>query len=108
MRIGAAWPWDATYGTMLAELEVQRTIKSALSELVGPSTTHTDNMGILDGLWRSEEGCIGQTHNDADPDDKKLRVIDRVVGKEGRRRQRCQGSPKAMRNLMSCPKTERK
>ena len=59
--------WYATYGTRLAELYVQRTIKRAqlvaftmaLSELVGPSTVHTDNMGIMDGLWRGEEGCVG-------------------------------------------------
>ena len=56
-------PWYATYGTMLAELEAQRTFENAelcaftmaLSELVGLSTIHTDKMGILDGLWRENE-----------------------------------------------------
>ena len=38
---------------MCAELEVQRTIKR--SELFGPSTIHTDNMGIVDGLWWDED-----------------------------------------------------
>ena len=58
---------------MLAELEVQRTIKRAelwaftmaLSELVGPSTIHAESIGILDGLWRGEEGCIGPEQKDA-------------------------------------------
>ena len=60
-------PWYAIYGTMLASLEVQRTIKRAelwafnmaLSVLIGPSTVHTDNMGIWAGMWRGEQGYIG-------------------------------------------------
>ena len=44
-------PWYAIYGTMLAMLEVQRTIKRALSwsltmtvaSLIGPSTFHTSS-----------------------------------------------------------------
>ena len=51
-------PWYAIYGTMMVELEVQRTINRAelwavtmaLSCLIGPSSSHTDNMGIIDGL----------------------------------------------------------
>ena len=43
---------------MLAQLEVQRTIKRAglwfftmaLSCLLGPATIHTDKMGVVDGL----------------------------------------------------------
>ena len=56
-------PWYATYGTMFATLEVQRTIKRAelcasaiaLASLIGPSTILTDEKGILDGSWRGEE-----------------------------------------------------
>ena len=44
-------PWYAIYGTMLAMLEVQRTIKSSLlwtltmavASLIGPSTFHTSS-----------------------------------------------------------------
>ena len=51
-------PCCATYGTMLAELEVQRTIQRAelcaismaLSAFVCPSTIHTD-------IWASWMGC---------------------------------------------------
>ena len=39
---------------------------TAVAELVGPSVIHTDKMGILDGLWRSDEGCFGPEHKDAD------------------------------------------
>ena len=58
---------------MLAEFEVQRTIKRtepwaftmALAGLIGPSTIHTDTMGIVDGWWREEEGCIVSKLKDA-------------------------------------------
>ena len=62
-------PWYDMCGTMLDELEVQRTIKRtvlwaftrALSGLLGPSTIHTDSVDNLDGLWRGGERCIGLT-----------------------------------------------
>ena len=46
------------YGTLDAALEVQRTIKKAeltcfphlLSRIVGPTTAHVDNKGIIDVL----------------------------------------------------------
>ena len=38
----------------------------ALASLIGPSTILTDEMGILDGLWRGEEGCLGPKQKDAD------------------------------------------
>ena len=64
----------AICGTMLIELEVQRTNKRTelwactlvLAGLIGPLTITTDNMGIVDGLWRREEGCSGPTQKDAD------------------------------------------
>ena len=61
--------------TMLAELEVHRTIQReepwaftmSLAGLIdGPSTIHMDNVGINDGMWRGEEGCCGAKQKDAD------------------------------------------
>ena len=51
------------YGSMEAELEVQRTIKRAeltaflclLMRVIGPVKVHVDNKGIIDGLWRGEK-----------------------------------------------------
>ena len=50
------------YGSMEAELEVQRTIKGAeltaslclLKRVIGPIRVHVDNKGIIDGLRRGE------------------------------------------------------
>ena len=55
--------WDllhGMYGSMEAELEVQRTIKRAeltafpwlLKKVIGPTKVYADNKGIIDGLWR--------------------------------------------------------
>ena len=57
---------ESISGAMLAELEVQRMIESAelwaftvaLAGLFGPFTIHTDSVGIIDELWRREEGGI--------------------------------------------------
>ena len=38
----------------------------AFSGLNDPSTIHTDSMGILDGMWRGEEGFTGPKQKDAD------------------------------------------
>ena len=54
------------YGSMEAELEVQRTIKRAeltaflcfLKRVIGPIKVHADNKGIIDGLRRGERKCI--------------------------------------------------
>ena len=54
-------------GTLDAELDVQRTIKRAeltdvlclLTGVVGPTTAHVDNEGIIDGLWTGEAKCLG-------------------------------------------------
>ena len=48
------------YGSIEAELEVQRTIKRAeltafpclLKKVIGPTKVYADNKGIIDGLWR--------------------------------------------------------
>ena len=61
------------YGTLEADLEVQRTTKRSaltaflclLSRIVGPTTAHVDNKGILDGLRRGEMKCIGPKAKDA-------------------------------------------
>ena len=55
-------PIHRMYGTLDAELEVQRTINRAeltvflclFRKAVGPTMVHVDNQGIIDGLWRSE------------------------------------------------------
>ena len=55
----------AIYGTMLAEMGVRskraelRTCTMALSGLIEPCTIHADNVGIIEGLSRGEEGCLG-------------------------------------------------
>ena len=60
------------YGSMDAELEVQRTTKRAeltaffclLKKVIGPIKVHVDN--IVDGLWRRERKCIDPKAGDAD------------------------------------------
>ena len=58
-------PLYAIHDTILAELDVQRKINRAdllaltMARSDWPTTIHADNMGIIDGLWRGEEGCIG-------------------------------------------------
>ena len=62
------------YGTLDAELKVQRTIKRAeltafwclLRKAIGPTVVHVDNKGIIDGLWRGELRCMGTKAKDAD------------------------------------------
>ena len=57
-------PMHARHGTLDAELEVQRTIKRAeltafwclFWKAIGPTTAHSDNKGIIDGLWPNIEG----------------------------------------------------
>ena len=53
-------------GTLDADLEVQCTSKRAeltaflgLRRIVGATTSHVDNEGIIEGLWRGEIKCIG-------------------------------------------------
>ena len=56
------------YGTLDAELEVQRTIKRAeliaflclVREAVDPMVVHVDNKGIIDGLWREKRNALVQ------------------------------------------------
>ena len=67
-------PLRGMYGSMEAELEVQRTIKRAeltaflflLKKVIGPIKVHVDNTGIIDGLWRGERECIKPEAGDAD------------------------------------------
>ena len=50
------------YGTLDAELCVQRAIKRAeltaflclLRKVIGPTMIHVDNKGIVDGLWKGQ------------------------------------------------------
>ena len=57
-------PVHGMFGTLDAEIEVQRTIKRpelpAFS--VGPTMVHVGNKGFIDGLWK----CIGPKTKDAD------------------------------------------
>ena len=67
-------PMRGMYGTLEAELEVQRTIKRAeltaflclLKKATGPTMDHVDNKGIIDGLWKREMKCSGPEAKDAD------------------------------------------
>ena len=67
-------PLHGMCGSMVAELEVQRTIKRAeltaflclLTKVIGPIKVHVDNKGIIDGLWRGERKCIDPQAGDAD------------------------------------------
>ena len=62
------------YGSVEAQLEVQRTIKWAeltaflclLKKMVGPIKVYVDNKGIIDGLRRGERECIKPRAGDAD------------------------------------------
>ena len=62
------------YGSMEAELGVQRTVKRAeltaflclLKKVIGSIKVHVDNKGIIDGLWRGERKCINPKAGDAD------------------------------------------
>ena len=60
-------PIHEMYGTLDAELEVQRIIKRAelaallclLRKAIGPTVVHVDDSGIIDVLWIGEVRCIG-------------------------------------------------
>ena len=62
------------YGSMQAELEVQRTVKRAeltgflclLKKVLGPINVHVDNRRKIDGLCRGEGKCIDPKAGDAD------------------------------------------
>ena len=67
-------PLHGMYGSMEAELEVERTIKRAeltdfsclLKRVIGLIKVHVDNKGIIDGLRRGERECIKPRAGDAD------------------------------------------
>ena len=67
-------PLRGMYGSMEAELEVQRTIKRAeltaffclLKKVIGLIKVHVDNKGIIDRLWKGESKCIDPNTGDAD------------------------------------------
>ena len=67
-------PMHGMYGTLDAELDVQRTIRRGeltaflclLRKAVGPTLLYVDNKGIVYGLWRGEMRCIGPRAKDAD------------------------------------------
>ena len=67
-------PLPEVYGSLDAELGVQRTIKRAgltaffclLKNIIGPAKVYVDNKGIIDGLWRGEMKCMGPKAGDAD------------------------------------------
>ena len=60
------WPLHGMYGSMEAEIDVQRTIKRAeltaflclLKKVIGPIKVRVDNNGIEDGFWRGDRKCI--------------------------------------------------
>ena len=67
-------PMHGMYGTLNAELGVQRTIRRAeltaflclFRKAIGLTMVHVNNRGIIDGLWRGEMGCSGPGAKDAD------------------------------------------
>ena len=67
-------PLHGMYGSMEAELEVQRTIKRAQltaflclpKRVIGPVRAHVDNNGTIDGLRRGESMCTKPRAGDAD------------------------------------------
>ena len=67
-------PLHGMYGSMEAELEIQRTIKRAeltaflclLRKVRGPIKVHVDNKGIIDGLRTGEKEGIKPKAGDAD------------------------------------------
>ena len=71
---GELGPLSGMYGSMDAELEVQRTFKRAEltaflcfpKRVIGPIKVHVDNKGIIDGLLRGERKCIDPKAGDAD------------------------------------------
>ena len=67
-------PLNGMYGSMEAELEVQRTMKRAeltaflclLRKVCGPIKVLVDNKGIIDGLRKGGKDCIKPGAGDAD------------------------------------------
>ena len=67
-------PLLGMYGSVVAEFEVQRTIKRAeltdffcfLKRVIGPVREHVDNKSNIDGLRRGESKCIKPKAGDAD------------------------------------------
>ena len=57
--------WYDTGGVGRAEND-QKSRVMALASLTGPSTIHTENRSIIDGLWKGKKGCIGPKQKDAD------------------------------------------
>ena len=66
-------PMHGMYGTLDAELKVQRTIKRSgltaflflFRRIIGPTTAHFDNKGII-AEWRREMKCIGPKAKDVE------------------------------------------
>ena len=64
---GEMGPFYGMYGSMEAELEIQRTIKRAeltafvclLNRVIGTIKVLVDNKGIIDGLRKGVRECIG-------------------------------------------------
>ena len=67
-------PMHGMYGTLDAELELQRTIGRAEltafvclhMKIMGSAMVHADDKGIIDGLWKGEMKCIDPRAKDAD------------------------------------------
>ena len=110
------------YGSIEAELEIQRTIKRAelvalvclSKKVVGAIKVHVDNKGIIDGLRKGEKDCIKPRAGDIymvrekETSWWKWNMCWRITPK--RKRRICRSvrslSPKAARRLMSRQKQE--
>ena len=83
-------PLHGMYGSMEAELGVQRPTKRAeltaflsiLKKVTGPIKVHVDNKGIVDGLWKGESKCLDPKTGDADLWIKMLEELQLLASRE--------------------------
>ena len=124
-------PLHGMYGSVEAELEVERTIKRAeltaflclLRKVSGPIKDHVDNKGIIDGLRKGEKVCIMSSAGHADLWIKNWEELHELekrgipvevehvkahrTKKEKEKMKKLKGSsPKAMRRVMTWQKQE--
>ena len=78
-------PSYAIDDTMMAEVEVRRTMKRVelwafLKALRRVDGFATDNLGVVQGLWKGGEGCMGPKKKDRNFRKHVWDILDDVVG----------------------------